>query len=236
MAEDYVPHLFELKYPTLPDGEEMIWFRHPQFPLQCNQLGLIVVDDNTYWTLSNDKFVFLVKKENGKFTKYNAPTDSRLVYECYHGTISAQDFVFHANDNIYDKSYYNLISARRGQEIQKIYTKRRIQFLDNTVDYMISKSEYLLSKNIEPDDYWNLLALPKEIMKHYRKRLNINYVENRGRKEYLKGDAKLDLAKKCYDLRVSGMSYQKITDQFGLSNHTYTRNMIKFYEGLLAPV
>jgi len=236
MAEEYVPHLFELEYPTLPEGEEVIWFRHPHFPLQCNQLGLIVVDDNVCWTISNDKLVLLVRREDGKYSKFNTPTDYRLVYECYHGTISKQDFVFHANDNVYDRSYYNLISSRRGEEIQKHYSKRRIQFLDNTVDYMISKKEYLLAKNIDPEDYWNLMSLPKEIMKLYRKKQNINYVENRGRKEYLKGDAKIKLAKKCYELRVSGLTLQKITDMFDLSNHTYTRNLIKFYESQMSPI
>jgi hypothetical protein len=222
-------HLFNISYPTLGEDVEDIWYRHPEFPLQCNQVGLIVVDENVHWTISNGCLSLDYELNGERFKKRRGILDHRLVYECYFGKLTLRDWIFYKNMNVYDLRPDNLITLRRGDPDFKYYNKRKSDFIDNTINYMKRKSQILDKKGINPKDYWEMLSLPKDIIKEFRKQMGYDEETRRGRK-YFRGEERLKIAKDCYELRKTGLSFWKISEKLGLNNHTITRKLIIDYE------
>jgi hypothetical protein len=233
MADLEIPHLFNQKYPTLGPDEEIEWLRHPYLPLQCNQLGLIVMDDGVVWTSSNGCLIFEYKDEHGNLNKKRASSDERIVYECYFGTISPFCWIYQKNGNPYDLRPENLVVIDRKNPEHKELRAKKSAFLYNTAEYMASKIPMLERRGIDPEYYWDLMCLPKEVMKVYYKYMDLPQVEKKKINFRLSGEDKDYAAKKCYELREQGKTYEQIAKSMGLSNLSYARNLILYHESKL---
>jgi hypothetical protein len=216
--------------PTLEDEEEIVWMRHPKYPLVANQVGIIMFDDEYNATGFRDRYKFrrADSEKYGKFITTGAV--QRLIWECFHGSVDIYDFVLHINGNIVDNSIENLVRCKRGESVYKNAILAKKKFLENSARYMLSREEILLKRGIEPDYYWKIMDLPKDfykLVKTYGKKKD-QVIELSEKKTYLKGDDRAEMGKRCQELLDSGKRLKEIKAELDIASCALIRKYIKF--------
>ena len=148
------------------EGEEKR-YRHPTFPLECNQWGIVFPDEG--WDLVQNGVGSLLArqtKKNGK--KILVGSRHRIVWECYTQLSAKGTTILHQDGNFLNFSIENLISTLQltPKENRKIYDRKK-EFIVRSMKHMLKKDSILFEKGLDPCLYWELVQVPPLIMKEY---------------------------------------------------------------------
>jgi hypothetical protein len=231
-------HFFEATYPTLEEGEEIIWYKHFKHPVSCNQLGMIVFDDSVSWTYNNRNQYRYWGEDRQCRTSLVLGSAERVVCECISGFSYKNKAFLYKDGNPYNKTFDNLLPYRviNTEELNEANLKWKA-FLKATVDYMNSRTPLLLKRGIVPEDYWGLMNLPDWLTKVWNKDQEIpkpkkkrgTRVSNPYGKPYKIHDWKVERMEAILKLRAEGKTFKQIATHFGLNSGSAIGHWTKKY-------
>jgi hypothetical protein len=230
-------HYFEAKCPVLEEHEEDYWFRHPVYPLKCNTLGIIVIDEDIDWVFT-DKHGYKIRKsmKHGSSVAYTSIGHSiRLAYECYTGLVTKHKKFILLDNNPYNLTFENIFAyVGNTKESKQIFRQRR-EFIELTLQYMFSKKPMLDKKGISLSKYWDVAVLPQWLLKEFYK---TDYIEpdkpivyRDPKAKYVpkrKNRTKAEIAElkaEIQELKRGGMTNKDIMDKYGIRSGA----MLQYY-------
>jgi hypothetical protein len=230
-------HYFEATYPRLEEGEEIIWFRHFKHPVMCNQLGMIVFDDEVGWTYNGrDQYRYWGEGRQCR-TSIVLGSPERVVMECYTGISHKSQSFLYRDGNPYNKTYQNLIPYRviNTQELRDANFKWKA-FLKSSVDYMNNRTPVLEKRGIVPAEYWALMQLPEWLIKVWSKSEEMPTPKKRGvrvknpyEKPYKVNEWKVERMEEILRLKAEGKNLKQIAAHFDLNSGSAISHWIKKY-------
>lgn len=211
-------HWFDALPPTLDSGEEEVWFRHPKYPLQCNQLGGIMMDDCVVgYTQVKNQIRIQTTDDLIQVLGYK----EKIVMECYHQTFYSNYRFFHLDSNPLNFSEENLIGFRsKGPEYKEL-VKRENDFHQRSLEYMLEKTENLENKGIDPVKYWETLLTPPQLIRDWTLIYSPEFRQGPQKKRgpYSKPQS-ADRMHEIKQMRDLGMSCRKIAEELGVKRNT----------------
>ena len=231
-------HYFEATYPMLEEGEEVIWYKHFKHPVMCNQLGMIVFDDNVGWTYNGrDQYRYWGADRQCR-TSIVLGSAERVVCECISGFSHKNQAFLYKDGNPYNKTFENLLPYRviNTAELREANFKWKA-FINASVDYMNSRTPLLLKRGIVPEDYWGLMNLPEWLTKVWNKDQEMPQPKTkRGVRvkdpygtPYKINEWKHERMEDIIKLRAEGKSLKQIATIFNLSSGSAIGHWIKKY-------
>ena len=208
-------HLFEALCPRLEEGEQEVWFRHPELPLQTNQLGCIVFDEDVqYVTNQRDQYYLLLSQKNRIFLGSRA----RLVMECYlQRDLTGMQFQ-PKDPNPYNLCPENLVVfGHRSKDIMPLIWAKQM-FLNRTIEYMNSRTAILLKRGVDPVQYWKLMALPKYYFNKWVEQSEFQKPEGKKRGSYSVGTRRMETIAIIKQMKAEKRSNEDIKQVLGIKN------------------
>ena len=222
-------HYFNAKLPQLEPEEPIVWRRHYKFPVESNQLGILVWDEDCIIVSTRDKYKITYKEPGKPTTYYTTPSQNRLIWECFYGQILTTDWILCLDGNPYNNCINNLVKAKRGEPLFRQAMSAKKKFLQASFEYMKSRTPFIEARGIEPHLYWAAMDLPKELtgFKAGKKEVPGEHVGNK--KAYLKNEERAAFGKLCWDLQRSGKTFLQIKNELDVASCRLVGLYIKFY-------
>jgi hypothetical protein len=230
MKNDQPLHWFNVKLPKIADGEEERFWKHPVYPVQCNQLGMIYIDEGYEIKYQNGKKEAISFRPEvrgkGVYTWIEIGHPHRIMFECWSGTqMKYSAFVF-ADGNPLNTTPENLV--RKGDhdlEKWKAAYVATTDFRTRSLDYMKKRDEILIKRGVSPENYWESFGLPTWLKAMYFKG---GTKKVKGiRSPYVQKFESLELMVKITELRQSGKSYREIQEILKLSHINRVKYWLK---------
>lgn len=230
-------HYFQATYPILEEGEESIWYRHPEHPLSCNQLGMVVFDDGISWNFNRrGQYRYNLK---GKRNVFNLGSEEKVIYECLTGISHKGKSFLYKDANPYNRTFENLLPYKTISTDELIDANDRWrEFLNASVDYMNSRKPLIEKRGIDPANYWSLMELPEWLTKLWAKgkpmpKSNIRKQADQARPArpggYVVNPWKIEKAALIHKLSDEGLSQKKIAKIVGLKTNSGVVHWLKKY-------
>jgi hypothetical protein len=183
-------HIFECTTPPHPG--EIIHYRHPTYPLYCDNLGILYLD-NENWEISfstkgtvnvskmydktttQEKFmaVFGADKTVGASKAIAIGPRERVVYECYYQRVADKEHVNYVNHNPWDLRKENLFTTYEvpaKYHYRHEWKKDRLAFLDESAKQINKRIVKLHAIGYNPYEYLRImLRLPNLVITHWNK-------------------------------------------------------------------
>lgn len=162
-------HLFEDCLPKLEEGEEEIFYQHPEYDIKCNQIGILYPGESlTYFSYSvlSDK----CNLNDLKSYKTSCPR-LKLIAQCFAGDQKISHRTVPLDGNPYNTTAPNLIYPKVLDKTAKSNYQR---FKERTVAYMMQKDKKLLAKGLSPIMYWGLQKVLHPFRNEYSKATGYN--------------------------------------------------------------
>jgi len=197
--------------PKIQDYERI--FHHPHYPFSSTAFGALIPDDGYVFSAKSETN-FGLRKENGEEVIQRLPLRVRLVWECYNGITINEKRVHYLNGNPLDFSYGNLVTQDQvdREKIREAVAKKE-QFYKATAQHMLEVDKKLQNRNIDPSYYWELVSVPKRIMKYYTKLKGISVKEKCTGPSY-------QLRNNIYELYHSGYTVKQIKQKLNVTAQT----------------
>ncbi len=208
-------HLFNATCPALEEGEEEVWFRHPKWPLECNQLGIIVTDEEAHFiTNGRDQYYLMYGKKN--FERHFLGTRERIIMECYHQRDYTGWQFHHRDANPYNHTEENLVGfIHRSKEMMKFVWANQ-NFLDRTIAYMNTRTAILEKRGVDPVDYWKAMELPGNYFKKWVSQSGFEPPEKNKRGEYKIQKRRGEIIANIKQLKAAGKTNAEIRETLGM--------------------
>ncbi len=159
-------HYFNYKLPTLDEDQEEIIYHHPDYPIYCNQIGTLFVDEDLdselIYTSLNETLTLHWNRQ--KLCKQKL----KLIYECYTGETKRTHTLRNLDGNPYNTTYGNVVYDEKYKEIALL---NFMDFQHNSVSFMMKRDLWLKEREIEPCDYWSHFKLPNWLRIAYGKKI-----------------------------------------------------------------
>ncbi len=159
-------HYFNYKLPTLDEDQEEIIYHHPEYPIYCNQIGTLFVDEDIdselIFTSLNETVTLNWDKQ--KLSKQKL----KLIYECYTGDTKRTPTLRNLDGNPYNTMYENVVYDEKHKEIAIL---NFLDFQHNSVSFMMKRDLWLKERGIEACDYWSHFKLPNWLRIAYGKKI-----------------------------------------------------------------
>lgn len=230
-------HYFEATYPVLEEGEEIIWYRHPEHPLSCNQLGMVFFDDDIVWCFGRRNQYRYNVKGNPKF--FILGSEERVICECLTGISYKGKAFLYKDGNPYNKTLENLLPYKSiNTDELKDANNRWREFVNASVDYMNSRKPLIEKRGIDPAEYWSLMELPDWLIKRWSKGTPMPKSRIRKKSEqerpprpggYVVNPWKLEKAALIHKLHDEGLSQKRIAELVGLKSNSGVVHWLKKY-------
>jgi len=157
-----VYHYFSYTPALIPENEQEVFYRHPTFPVEVNQLGVLFPDDgysiNTW--KGDEKIRVHCLATNSALVN---TSKSRIILECYLGqklspTRSAYIFL---DGNELNFCYTNLYMRDRLSEDQlEQAIQNKLLFRENSIRYLKNLEKKITTKGLDLEKYLGFLGLP----------------------------------------------------------------------------
>jgi len=183
-------HIFECTVP--PPPEEFTYYRHPIYPLYCNDLGILFLDNDKWeisfttkgtvnvskmydYDISLEDFMkeFHITKTVGASKAITLGPKERVVYECYTQRLAPKEHINLFNHNPWDLRKENLFTTH---EVPSVYPfrhewkKDRLAFLDASAKEINKRILRINDMGYNPYTYLNfILRLPNLVITHWKK-------------------------------------------------------------------
>ena len=210
-------HLFNALPPKLEDGEEEIWFRHPKWPVQSNQLGVLFFDEDVQ-IVSNSRDQYYLMYGKRSCDRHFLGGRARIVMECFHG-INYEGYQFHHRDcNPYNFTEANLagFKARSKEMMQFIWNNQK--FTDRTIEYMISRTSVLEKRKIDPIQYWKLMEVPKVLLNRWIKESGLEPPAKEVRGKYKVETRRHETIALIKEMKAQGKKNAEIREALGIGS------------------
>lgn len=210
-------HLFDALPPKLEDGEEEIWFRHPKWPVQCNQLGILFFDDGEQVVGNQrDQYYLMYGKKSSE--RHFLGGRARIVMECYH-QLDYSGYQFHHRDcNPYNYSMENLVGFRYKCKEMMPFLWNNQKFADRTIDYMNTRTGVLLKRGIDPVKYWKMMEIPKVVFNRWVRQSEFEAPEKSPRGKYKIEARRYEVIALIKKMKAQGKSNAEIREELGINS------------------
>lgn len=161
-----VTHYFNYTPALIPEYEEEVFYRHPTFPVETNQLGALFPDEG---------YTITTWKDHGKIRVHCVATNlpivntskSRMVLECYTGRrlspTKAQHVFLDGNEDNYSLNNLFLKGDLTPQQIaQSVHN--RLLFREHSINYLKALEEKIRNKGLDLEKYLGFLKLPSWLL------------------------------------------------------------------------
>ena len=228
MKSDKQTHWFNITLPKIKDDEEEIFWRHPVHPLQCNQIGLIYLDEGYDVRYQDGKKEVIAYRPTirtkGEYDWIEAGHPLRVMFECWwNRQVKYSAFVFR-DGNPLNTTQGNLV--RKGeadpQEWKMAYMETQ-EFRIRSLQYMRSRDVIITGRGIDPKDYWTALGVPVWLRQMYFKDNPEDVKAIRG--AYIKKIEATQLMQRIVKLKEKGNSLEQIRLILNLS----TRKRVQYW-------
>lgn len=216
-------HFFNATYPVLEDHEEEIWYNHFQLPLKCNQLGLLIFDDDFDVQYNSIKGDYSVKTGT---SKRSLGTRQKLVWECYYGIACVGSMVMFKDANPFNLTQENLWRVESGSTFKR-YNAIKNEFTQKTFEYLSEKAKKYEERGVDIKDYIEILALPLWLEKICKRQLR--GLAKPEKRTYTKDPMdQLEKYRKIKLMQEAGLGRKKIAEILDCSEHSVTYYVQKF--------
>lgn len=170
-------NLFDAKLPIFEDGEEEIFYQHPEFDIKCNQLGALYLDEDVYYVVYSRYGIYVRSRENqnGKIKfRDNLGMKQKIVWECYAGRrLNSGKQFYHVNGNVLDFSYGNLAPAASSDpKAAAAMVGKKKRFIQTSVDRLLELELKYQERGIPKDELHELLQLPQWLISAREKKIS----------------------------------------------------------------
>ena len=204
-------HYFVAKLPELEYDELELWYKHPVYPLKCNQIGVLDFGETEYqYNRKRDNFV-LYRED------LSIGSRPKLAYECYHNCVLLNNRMYFQDGNPLNNCFLNLVTDPSNEHRKQLFDTQQA-FWIKSIDYMKAKSKKLESKGIDPDNYWNLMSLPKAVTKRwddYKKGKEQKFAFSKG--EYITNESKEQLKMLISEMHNKGLENKHIAQELNMT-------------------
>lgn len=210
-------HLFDALPPKLEDGEEEIWFRHPKWPVQCNQLGVLIFDDDVQVVgNARDQYYLMYGKKGHE--RHFLGGRARIVMECFH-QISYEGFQFHHRDtNPYNYTEENLVGfVHRSKEMMQFVWANQ-KFADRTIAYMNTRTPVLQKRGIDPVQYWKMMEIPNKVFNRWIRQSELQPPDKEPRGKYKVEARRYKVIATIKEMKAQGKTNAEIGEVLGISS------------------
>jgi hypothetical protein len=217
-------HLFEAMFPSLEDGEEEVFYQHPEHDIKVNQLGVIYCDNDKYGIY--DKVDTSMVRE--QITRRSLGTKTRIIWECYTGQSLFTPHFFFVNGNALDTRKENMVlSGPLSAKDRQPYLRTRARFIQASVEHLM-KLEDRMDK-VNKAELYDMLLLPQWLKSARKKYLPPK--PPKPKKTYTKGTPKTrsteeEIAEviKLYNM---GLTFYAIIDRMGWTSTSRIKKIAK---------
>lgn len=222
-------HLFDAMPPKLDDGEKELWFRHPKWPVQCNQLGVLIFDDDVQVVRNaRDQYYLMYGKKVHE--RHFMGGRARIVMECFH-QISYEGFQFHHRDcNPYNFTEANLVGFRYKCKEMMEFLWNNQRFVDRTIAYMNTRTAVLQKRGIDPVQYWKMMEIPKKVFNTWIKQSDFKPPDKESRGKYKIEARRYEVISTIKAMKAQGKTNAEIGEVLGITSKnglTYWLKIIK---------
>jgi len=175
-------HLYNAEFPDIPLKLWDVWYRHPFFPVSCNEFGALRSEDPRF-TVEQDHYqekgaVLLYREDQRKSITY-----VNFLHDCYTGTLPGYKRIMWYDGNFYNNTKDNLVSLVYEKDLERALTAldNTMIFCQNTLDYIQSRIDFYCRKGAEAKTVLSCLRLPYFFDELYKNPEKIKTFENQKR-------------------------------------------------------
>jgi len=154
-------HYFNYLPPTIPEGEEEIFYRHPTLPFCINQLGAIYEDEDysVNYVKDDDIRIYCLSTNKSIATARRG----KLALECYTNQILDKErtSIVYLDGNSLNNSFAN-VKLKDDLTIRQIKEAKdnKDRFKELSLNHLKELEKKLLQKGIDSNRYFKFMKLP----------------------------------------------------------------------------
>jgi hypothetical protein len=226
MKEFKFTNFFNALSPILEEHEEEVFYKHPVYEIQCNQLGALYFDDEVYTYKQGRNGIYLQDK-----AKKTVGSKGILVWECYRGvTCEAiwSPYVYHLNGNLMDYTPDNISLAKEiPPDFKQTALKNRNTFVINSVNRLMQLEQKYLTRGIDKSDLNTMFAVPKWLSMA-RNKVKTKTDKERPKRTYVKTVCKItdEETERVINLFMDGWGQLAIAEEMGWRSRWRVKKII----------
>jgi hypothetical protein len=125
--------------------------------------------------------------------------------------------MYFQDGNPLNNCFLNLVTDPSNEHRKRLFDTQQA-FWIKSIEYMKAKSQKLESKGIDPDNYWNLMSLPKAVTKRwddYKKGKEQKFAYSKG--EYIINESKEQLKRLISEMHNKGLENKHIAQELNMT-------------------
>lgn len=153
-------HYFNYLPPTIPEGEEEVFYRHPTLPFRMNQLGAIYEDEDYSVNYAKDDDIRIYCLSTN--TRIATGRRCKFAIECYTNRLmDNKTAIVYVDGNPLNNSINN-VKLRDDLTIKQIKKAKENKdlFKELSLNYLKQIEKKLLEKGIDSNRYFKFMKLP----------------------------------------------------------------------------
>jgi hypothetical protein len=221
-------HWFDAMFPALEDGEEEIFYQHPEHDIKVNQLGVIYCDNDVFGIY--DKIDTSMVRH--QITRKSVGTKTRIIWECYTGEILYTPHFFFVNGNAMDTRKENMVlSGPLSAKERAPYLRTKNRFTQASVEHLMKIEDRMEKVGVDKEQLYELLLLPQWLKSARKKYLPPKPPKQQ--RKYSRGTPKTrttpEEIEEVIKLFNMGLTFYAIIDRMGWKSTSRIKKIAKDY-------